>query len=194
MQIRNPQLEAVACKLEPKVEGRIMQLTPEVNIFRIMFFLVGGEYSIFLEYSPQMQPTPEVNIQYFFISNRYSSYCWLFELIIIFFYFFLEGWQTTVTGVKMWSQGMIWKRTFQRQINSIYFVFFSFVHYLHVGVDTQKPSRWRSLMKIMMRLWMTLTNKDYHFVFFYFSFFFYFFSSDKFSWWGRLTPSWWWTW
>ena len=154
VQIRNPQLEAVACKLEPKVEGRIMQLTPEVNIFRIMFFLVGGEYSIFLEYSPQMQPTPEVNIQYFFISNR-LSYCWLFELIIIFFsiiffYFFLEGWQTTVTGVKMWSQGMIWKRTFQRQINSIYFVFFSFVHYLHVGVDTQKPSRWRSLMKIMM--------------------------------------------
>ena len=27
-----PQLEAAACKLEPKVEGRIMQLTPEVII------------------------------------------------------------------------------------------------------------------------------------------------------------------
>ena len=128
MQIPNPQLEAVACKLEPKVEGRIMQLTPEVNIFRIMFFLVGGEYSIFLEYSPQMQPTPEVNIQYFFISNRYSSYCWLFELIIIFFsiiffYFFLEGWQTTVTGVKMWSQGMIWKVSVTNKFNLFSFLF-----------------------------------------------------------------------
>lgn len=127
VQIRNPQLEAVACKLEPKVEGRIMQLTPEVNIFRIIFFLVGSEYSIFLEYSPQMQPTPEVSIQYFFISNR-LSYCWLFELIIIFFsiiffYFFLEGWQTTVTGVKMWLQGMIWKVSVTNKFNLFSFLF-----------------------------------------------------------------------
>ena len=93
VQIRNPQLEAVACKLEPKVEGRIMQLTPEVNIFIIIFFLVGGEYSIFLEYSPQMQPTLEVNIQYFFISNILSY--WVDHNFLFYNFLLLFSWGMT---------------------------------------------------------------------------------------------------
>ena len=45
---RNPQLEAAACKLEPKVEGRIMQLTPEVNIsYFFSFFFPYFSFSFY---------------------------------------------------------------------------------------------------------------------------------------------------
>ena len=47
---RNPQLEAAACKLEPKVEGRIMQLTPEVNISYFFSFFFPYFSFFFLPY------------------------------------------------------------------------------------------------------------------------------------------------
>ena len=56
-------MEAAACKLEPKVEGRIMQLTPEVNI-PIIFLPFSAPY--FFCFSFHIS-NPEVNIPITFL-------------------------------------------------------------------------------------------------------------------------------